>query len=89
MRRMRFTGQGRGQQLKAVKMYLVTWYKDDSDAVPCQDFMTAESLAALDDHKIAKAEEINADGYCTYPDCHCPADSPGTHGWCLIGKLRL
>lgn len=23
--------------------------------------------------------------HCSYPHCHCPADHPGTEGWCLRG----
>ena len=80
---MRFKGSRCSQQGKDVKMFLVTYYKDDSDAVPCQDIMTAECFAAMDDHKIAKAEEIKSIEFCIYPDCVCPFEI--SNGFCLLG----
>lgn len=38
--------------------FIVTYYLDDNDSLPCQEIMTAEQAAAMDDHKIAKIEEF-------------------------------
>lgn len=61
-----------------MKTYLVTFFKDSSDAVPCQDIMSSDAVAAMDPEKIARKEEM-----CSFPDCRCPIDCP--NGWCAIG----